>query len=83
MNSFLIIGRLIASFLETSSPYPPLLKGEGVEGELQAERTKRPYAQVWYNTHLSNLLLDWIVKVLGAAARLRRAAAQRRAAPEP
>ncbi len=50
MNSFLIIGKLVASFLGTSPLYPPLLEGEGVGGEVQAERINRQYAWVWYKT---------------------------------
>ncbi len=49
MNSPLIIGRLVASFLETSPLYSPLLEGEGVGGEVQAERIKRQYAWGWYD----------------------------------
>ncbi len=47
MNSSLIIGRLVASLLETSPLYPPLLQGEGVGGEVQVERVKREYGLVW------------------------------------
>ena len=57
MNSPLIIERLVASFLETSPLYPPLLRGEGVGGEVQAERIKRQYARVWYYTIWSHKLL--------------------------
>ncbi len=48
MNSPLIIRRFVASFLETSPLYPPLLEGEGIADEVQAERIKRQYARVWY-----------------------------------
>ncbi len=50
MNSSLIIRRLVASFLETSPLYPPLLEGEEVVGEVQAKRIKRQYDRVWYDT---------------------------------
>ena len=50
MNSPLIIGKLVASFLETSHLLPPLLEGEGGGGEVQAEHIKREYGLVWYNT---------------------------------
>ncbi len=55
MNSPLIIGGLVASFLETSPLYPPLLEGEGVGGEVQAERIKGQYAWVWYKAAPSRI----------------------------
>ncbi len=48
VNSPLIIRKLVASSLETSPTYPPLLQGDGIGAEVQAERIKREYGLVWY-----------------------------------
>ncbi len=71
MNSSSIIGRLVASFLETSRLYhPPLLEGEGVGGEIQAEHIKRQYNRVWYNSqrdHSTSLVETKVSRLISYA----------------
>ncbi len=58
------VGRLVASFLETSPLYPPLLEGEGVRGEVQAERIQREYGLVWYYSERGGRITTCI-RILG------------------